>query len=237
VSEEYEHYLTGQLQPISGEERVKRNARFAWLSHRKHFPSDTSAVILEVGPGFGAMLDLLCNQQNYTNVYGVDISPEVVDACNQVCPGSTELADDTTEFLSRHPQAYDLILMLHVLEHIPQPEILPLLQAVRQALKPGGKLVVEVPNMANPLTAPYHRHHDFTHQVGFTDQSLAFVLRTAGFSSVQIYPCKVHPTSPARALQRLLQEITEMVTAVMLRIYMPRQPVILASVLGACASV
>ena len=183
------------------------------------------------------MLNLLCSERGYTNVHAVDISPEVVHACNRIVPDSTELTADTTAFFQAHPARYDLILMFHVLEHVPKQEVLPLLVAVRAALRPGGKLVAEVPNIAHPLTGPYHRYHDFTHTVGFTDQSLGFVLRTAGFANVSVYPCKISRSSLTRVLQRASQDTVELVASTLLRLYMPRQPLVLSSVLGACASV
>ena len=94
-----------------------------------------------------------------------------------VVADSTELTFDTTTFLNSRPAMYDLILMFHVLEHVLWHEALPLLTAAGGALRPGGWLVLEVPNVAHPLTGPYHRYHDFTHTLGFTDQSLAFILR------------------------------------------------------------
>ena len=237
MSREYDQYLTEQLQPLSAEGCVQRNAWFAWYRHGTHFPTSTDAAILEIGPGYGAMLDLLCSEHKYTNVHGVDVSPEVVRACNQVVPNSTDLTDDTTAFLCSRAGSYDLILMLHVLEHVPKPEAMALLMAVRGALRPGGKLVAEVPNIAHPLTGGYHRYHDFTHTVGFTDQSLNFVLRAAGFASVSVYPCKIPRISAVRTLQRASQDTVELVAKILLRLYMPRQSVVLSSVLGACAAV
>jgi 2-polyprenyl-3-methyl-5-hydroxy-6-metoxy-1,4-benzoquinol methylase len=237
VSQEFDQYLTGQLQPLARDGCVQRNAQFAWIRHGRHFPTFTDAAILEIGPGYGAMLELLCNEHKYADVHGVDISPEVVGACNRIVPNSTELTDDTTAFLCRRPKSYDLILMLHILEHVPRQGVMPLLTAVKGALKPGGKLVVEVPNIAHPLTGLYHRYHDFTHTVGFTDQSLGFVLRTAGFETVVVYPCKIPRTSALRALQRASQDTVELAAKLLLRFYMPQQSVILSSVLGACAAV
>jgi len=236
LNEDYQQYLTEQLAPMSGSARTKRNAVFALHHHGKHFPLTKTAAILEIGPGFGAMLDLLGNVHGYSKVRAVDISPEVVTECNRVLPNSTELATDTTAFLLAHSEEFDLILMLHVLEHIPKNKATALLSAARLALKDGGKLVVEVPNAAHPLTGPYHRYHDFTHTVGFTDQSLGFVLRNAGLREVSIYPCKVPRSSLARFIQRTAQDSVEFCVSSLLKLYMPRQPLILSSLLGACAS-
>ena len=236
MSHEYDRYLTHQLSPLSNDARLERNARFALLHHGKHFPAATDAAILEIGPGYGAMLRLLRDQRGFQNVHAVDVSADVVRFCNQLLPGSTELTPDTTFFLNARPAAYDLILLFHVLEHVPRLDVLPLLMAARSALRPSGKLLLEVPNIAHPLTGPYHRYHDFTHTLGFTDQSLGFILRTAGFANVSVYPCRVPRISFTRVLQRASQDAVELVAALLLRLYMPREPVLLSSVLGACAT-
>jgi SAM-dependent methyltransferase len=235
MSVEHDRYLTNHFRPLAGTARMQRNARFALYQHGKYLPQSADAAILEVGPGFGAMLDLLRGERGYTDVHAVDISPEVVQACNQIVPDSTELTADTTAFLEGCPGKYDLILMFHVLEHLPKHEMLSLLMSARGALKHSGRLLIEVPNIAHPLTGPYHRYHDFTHTTGFTDQSLGFILRTTGFENVTVYPCKVPRTSVARVVQRASQDTLEFLAATLLKLYMPRQPVILSSVLGACA--
>ncbi len=235
MSLEHQKYLSDHFRSLAGSERVQRNADSAWRQHGKYFPLDKAARILEIGPGFGAMLKLLRTKCGYRNVNAVDISPEVVDFCNQLVPQSTELTDDTIYFLEERAGKYDLILMFHVLEHVPKDTVVPFLTAAREALKPNGRLIVETPNSANPLTGPYHRYHDFTHTVGFSDQSLAFVLRTAGFSNVSVYPCKVPRASIARLIQRTSQDAVEFMASLLLKLYMPRLSVILSSVLGACA--
>lgn len=236
MSLEYDRYLTHQLRSLSDEARLERNARFALLHHGKYFPVSPGAAVLEIGPGYGAMLRLLRNERGLQNLHAVDVSAEVVRVCNQTMPESTELTPDTTVFLNSHHATYDLILMFHVLEHVPKDNALPLLMAARGALRPGGKLVLEVPNIAHPLTGPYHRYHDFTHTLGFTDQSLGFILRTAGFANVSVYPCRVPRVSFARVWQRAGQDAVELIAGLLLRLYMPREPVMLSSVLGACAT-
>jgi 2-polyprenyl-3-methyl-5-hydroxy-6-metoxy-1,4-benzoquinol methylase len=215
---------------------IRRNAAFTVAKHGRFFPPNKNASILEIGPGFGGMIAQLRNGCGYSHVSAVDVSPEVVEACNAVVPCSTVLAPDTTQFLQEHSGEFDLILMLHVLEHVPKEQIIPLLKSARAALTEGGKLVVEVPNIAHPVSGAYNRYHDFTHTVGFTDQSLAFVLRNAGFANVTVYGCKTVTTNPARLMQRVAQDMIEFFSGLLLRAYLPNQPVNLSTALGACAT-
>ncbi len=191
---------------------------------------------MEIGPGLGALIGYLHGRRGYSNIRAVDVSPEVVSACNQVLPGSTMLAEDTVDFLRNKPGEFDLVLMLHVLEHIPEEDVTSTLEAVRGALKKDGRLIVEVPNVAHPVVGTYIRYRDFTHTTGFTDDSLAFVLRNAGFENVAVYGCRMPRSNPARFIQRTLQDSVELLAGLLLRIYLPPVRVNLAIAIGACAT-
>jgi 2-polyprenyl-3-methyl-5-hydroxy-6-metoxy-1,4-benzoquinol methylase len=236
MTSKYEHYISQHLGHISRPATVQHNAFAAFEHHGRHFPANKESAILEIGPGFGALIGYLHGRRGYSNIRAVDVSPEVVSACNQVLPGSTMLAEDTADFLRSKPGEFDLVLMLHVLEHIPEEDANSTLEAVRGALKKNGRLIVEVPNIAHPVTGAYIRYRDFTHTIGFTDQSLAFVLRDAGFENVTIYGCRMPRSNPARFIQRTLQDGVELLAGLLLRIYLPSVSVNLATAIGACAT-
>jgi SAM-dependent methyltransferase len=166
----------------------------------------------------------------------VDISPEVVSVCNTILPGSTALVHDSATYLESRQEEFDFILMLHTLEHVPKEQVLPLLRAIRAALNPGGKLVVEVPNSEHPVVGARNRYADFTHTIGFTDLSLKFVLQNSGFSNVSVYGCKIPRKSLARTVQRAAQDTVEFFLGLTVRLYRPGDPLILSSILGACAT-
>ena len=231
-----ERYISHHLGRISRPTTVRHNALAALEHHGRHFPPNKDAAILEVGPGLGALLACLRDRCGYSNVKALDLSPEVVTVCNEVLPGSTVLVKDTADFLRKSPEQFDLILMLHVVEHIPKDDITPTLDAARSALKKDGKLIVEVPNIAHPITGKYNRYHDFTHTTGFTDESLAFVLRDAGFEKLTVYGCRMPRSSPVRLVQRTFQDAVELLGGLVLRIYLPSMGVNLATAIAACAT-
>jgi cyclopropane fatty-acyl-phospholipid synthase-like methyltransferase len=234
MSGEYDQYLSKYYSQDTA--RLERNAAMVLDHHGSHFPADKDAAILEIGPGTGALLGLLHNRCGYRNVKGVDISAEVAGACNTVLPGSTSLVDDTEAYLHEREQTFDLVLMLHTLEHIPKDQVLRLLRATYSALKVGGKLVVEVPNCEHPIVGTRNRYVDFTHTLGFTDLSLKFVMQNSGFSQVSIYGCKVPRKNLGRVVQRAAQDTVEFFLSLAVRLYRPGDPLILASILGACAT-
>ncbi len=76
--------------------------------------------------------------------------------------------------------------MSDVVEHLPREQVLPVLVAAGQRLAPDGRLVLRVPNLSNPLNLRT-RYVDFTHQVGFWQESLGQVLRIAGLEVERLY--------------------------------------------------
>jgi 2-polyprenyl-3-methyl-5-hydroxy-6-metoxy-1,4-benzoquinol methylase len=149
------------------------------FNYRKYFPKDLStAVLLDVGIGRGEMLSCMKNWGGQ-NFLGVDISPSTIQFCrslNLPC----ELVPDSTKYLNDNPSTFDVITLLDVLEHIPKHSIIDFLMALHKALKPGGVLIIQVPNLQAP-DGHLHRYNDITHEVGFIEQSLAQVLMASGF--------------------------------------------------------
>jgi len=234
MSGEYDQYLSKYYSQDSA--RLERNAAAVLDHHGSHFPAGKDTKILEIGPGTGTLIGFLRNHCGYQNIKAVDISSEVVNACNTILPGSTELVQDSAAYLENHREEFDLVLMLHTLEHIPKDKVMPLLRAIHLALRPGGKLVVEVPNSEHPVVGTRNRYADFTHTIGFTDLSLKFVLENSGFFDVSIYGCRVPRKSVLRFLQRTAQDAVELSLGLLVRLYRPGDRLILSSILGACAA-
>ena len=90
------------------------------------------------------------------------------------------------------PAPFDVVTMFHVLEHIPDQTAS--LRAIRDALRPGGELIVEVPHAGDFLVrdCDVKAFRDFTfwseHLVLHTQRSLAAVLTAAGFVDVAVSP-------------------------------------------------
>lgn len=153
------------------------------INYRRLFPSDPGAALLDIGIGKGEMLSCMKNW-GYANFNGIDISPSTVALCSSIglpC----ELVEDTASWLRGHKGAFDLITLLDVLEHVKKEDIIPLLKALKGALKQGGVLIVQVPNM-QASDSQLHRYNDFTHEAGFIENSLRQVLLVAGFSDISI---------------------------------------------------
>jgi SAM-dependent methyltransferase len=138
------------------------------------------ARVLEIGFGKGESLRDLA-ARGYLDLHGWDISADCVEnARNSQVPGELRHVD-AIEALQAHPaDDFDVIIAKDLLEHLPREAVVPFVTGVFRVLKPGGVFLARLPNMANPL-AVFLRYDDFTHTLGFTENSLRQVFMLGGF--------------------------------------------------------
>ncbi|MDB6167534.1 MAG: methyltransferase family protein [Verrucomicrobia bacterium] len=154
-----------------------------WL--RPHLPESRAARILDVGCGRGYALEWL-RDLGYTRIAGIDTdAAQVTFAKGRGL--DVQRVEDSAEFLRPHSVEYDLVLMMDVLEHLPREDDRRLLQAIRDALTPGGRLLCTTPNANSPLSNHW-RYLDYTHETSFTVESIDYLLAHAGLRLVAARP-------------------------------------------------
>jgi 2-polyprenyl-3-methyl-5-hydroxy-6-metoxy-1,4-benzoquinol methylase len=98
----------------------------------------------------------------------------------------------------------DLVVMWHVLEHVPSP--LELLHEVRDAMDRGGRIAIEVPNWgsteAQELREAWHHAQISDHVVHFTVEGLGTLLTRAGFVPLSVEPLSEECYSSVRTWTR-----------------------------------
>jgi predicted TPR repeat methyltransferase len=147
-------------------------------------PTNKSAEILDVGCGFGQMLLALRNL-GYGSLTGIDLSEEAVSFCLAKNLNVKKIQDIKDFCLSHENKRYDFIIASHVLEHLTRSDIIETVKFIKaRLLTPDGSFYVAVPN-AQSNTGSYWAYEDFTHTTLFTAGSLYFVLKSAGFESVE----------------------------------------------------
>ena len=159
------------------------------LNYKKFLPSQKNAPILDLGCGPGYFLKYL-KDLGYENIQGVDISTQQIEVARSFGVDSYIFESDFFNFLRSTDKRFDMICAFHVLEHLFKREILDLLDLIYERLNPKGMLLVEVPNTGSPILGSQGRYSDFTHETGFTPQSLKEVLLLCGFSNVEAFPKK-----------------------------------------------
>lgn len=174
-----ERYDEG-LDPDSG--RFAR--RIGGESHRVRFVRRLarSGTVLDVGCGYGYFLYAM--RSAGFSVRGLDVSDWAAGYARNTLGLDVTVAD-VTEDLFR-PESFNAVTMWHSLEHTTDPH--RVVRAARLWLKPGGVLVVDVPNHLGTdarrigekwdgWSIPYHFWH-------FTPETLRRLLAHHGFRVV-----------------------------------------------------
>lgn len=138
------------------------------------------ATVLELGFGNGESLLRLSQKGSY-ELHGWDISLDCVERARKLgLPGKLRHCDGVSELLETREQ-FDVILAKDLLEHLPRDRVIPFVSGLLRALRDGGVFLARLPNMANPFSGLL-RYDDFTHQLGFTENSLKQVFTLGGFA-------------------------------------------------------
>jgi SAM-dependent methyltransferase len=152
---------------------------------RRHFPTDLSASIMDLGCGHGALL-FVARQIGYRNVRGVDGSPEQVLAARALGIGDIQRADAMDALRQEADGSLDCVICFDLLEHFTKCELIPLVDAIHRVLKPAGRWIIHTPNAESPFGMKI-RYGDLTHEIAFTRRSLSQLLLSSGFSQVDCY--------------------------------------------------
>ena len=84
-----------------------------------------------------------------------------------------------------HRSQFGIVILFDVLEHVAVASQIALLRQIKECLCSRGRVLIQVPN-ANSILAARWRYNDFTHHSSFTEHSLHFALRNAGFDDIKI---------------------------------------------------
>ena len=96
--------------------------------------------VLDIGCGTGNFLSRV--QQKTNTVFGLELNKEAVNEC--IKKGLTVTQELIEEHSENHIEYYDVVCMFQVLEHI--YNVNSFLNHSIKVLKPGGKLIIGVPN-------------------------------------------------------------------------------------------
>jgi SAM-dependent methyltransferase len=193
VREAYAHYLSTHFGRAGRQEdgNFLFQERYFRKNYLPYLPKDKQARIIDLGTGLGHVLFFL-RRAGYTNILGVDVGHEVIEFCRKRNFPVEE--EEIVTWLKAHPESADALVLNDVLEHQTKPEMWAMLEAMRSALKPGGVVLIKVPNMGNPLLGNDSRYLDITHQNGFNENSLRQTLFMAKYSKVDVIGPDIYVT-------------------------------------------
>jgi len=156
-------------------ERANARARFL----NPYLPARDPLRVLDVGAGFGHIYGGLAALRRGRRVEydAVEVDPDAVRYLND-----TLTARAVRSRIEDFPGPYDLMVMSHFLEHLPDP--VEYLRAQAPRLTRGGLLFAEVPNADYRFKSHHQPHLSF-----FEIDTLARVVETTGFEVVRIDTC------------------------------------------------
>lgn len=120
---------------------VARRQMYRYLS--QWFPSDGD--FLDVGCGAGALLTFA--EDRGMRATGIDADPENVQQARG--RGLDVVLGEALSPPFDNTRMFDVVAMVHLLEHFPPTEALSLLSDYSARLRPGGRLVLVTPNFAD----------------------------------------------------------------------------------------
>jgi 2-polyprenyl-3-methyl-5-hydroxy-6-metoxy-1,4-benzoquinol methylase len=186
----YDNYVsTGQAGTNVNRQAGLNIGDYPYLSNviKQHLPSKKDIAILDLACGHGALIYCL-KQLGYSNLQGVDISPQQVALAHEL--GLTEVkCQNIQAFLTSKAGAFDVIFLMDILEHLTKQELFDCLDAVSQSLTANGMIVIHVPN-AEGIFGMRIRYGDVTHENCFTPQSISQVLNACGIHKIACFEDK-----------------------------------------------
>lgn len=157
------------------EDEIRGRLAAAYLDDVRE--ASTGAGVLDVGSGRGEWLEVL--RAAGIGARGVDAHPPFVAAAQE--RGLSVAGGDGVGWLrAQPPGSADVVTAFHVVEHLAVDEVLALLGAAAQVLRPGGLLVIETPNPRNLVTGACNFHLDPTHRVPLPPALTEFLVGAAG---------------------------------------------------------
>jgi SAM-dependent methyltransferase len=200
----YRSYDSARLMPFAPDSLDGLQPQLPYLQRivREQFPENRSSSILDLGCGHGSLLYVL-QRCGYSNVRGVDTSPEQVAAAKRLGIGGVEDGDVMETLAITPATSLDVVITFDVIEHFSKSELIPLVDAVLRVLKPGGRWIIHAPNAEGPMFGRV-RYGDFTHELAFTRVSLDQLLRASGFARVACFEDSPVPHGLKSAIRALL---------------------------------
>ena len=191
----YQQYYSHQLGRNASDFSQKRRdeARHLISEILPLLPTQHNSHIIDIGCGIGTLV-WLCQQRGYSETQGIDISPQMVAIAQELGTKNVQQAD-LLPFLAHHPEQFDLIIAIDVIEHFTKDELVDLLQYIHKALRPDGQIIFRTPN-ADALFATLYTQGDFTHENQLNVSSAEQLLLSCGFQKIKVKNAHISLSNP-----------------------------------------
>ena len=183
----YKYYLEARCDAPAPQSVDSFAPRMPYLRQliARHFPPDRAANCFDLGCGHGALM-YAARSAGYTNVAGVDRSPEQVRTAKRLGIDNVREGDLLTTLHELADASQDVVIAFDVIEHFSKSELVCFIDEVHRVLKPGGKWLLHTPNGESPFVGRI-RYGDMTHELAFTRVSIQQLLLASAFSHVACF--------------------------------------------------
>ena len=139
--------------------------------------------------GNGSLLDIGCNVGSFMDVaercgwdtYGIEPNPVAAAECRSKHPNTFNEFFDSGGRGKSFDNFFDLVTMLDVIEHFPDPG--SVINQTKRYLKDKGILLIVTPDFSNPMTRRFHMKPD-EHLVLFNGSTIRRLLNDNGFDVI-----------------------------------------------------
>lgn len=166
----YRQIYQASVEPTAKDVWVQEHRALSLVSHLRTLKIGAPERILDIGASTGVLLETM---QDTFGGDVVGVEPGDAYRAHAETRGITMFAS-INALIETAPVKFDLVSMIHVLEHLPDPvDTLTLIRT--QLLSDHGVLLLEVPNFYA------HDSYELAHLACYTPHTIQQVLRQAGY--------------------------------------------------------
>jgi SAM-dependent methyltransferase len=148
-----------------------------WAPERR-----SDAALLDVGCGYG---HLLARFRDRYELYGLELSEHAAAEARSRLPRAQVVRADLQRGIPLR-RRFDVVLAINVIEHLPDPR--SGVAALREAMGPGGLIVIHLPTINGPASRAIYRFAyaaDPTHVYHPSSREVRGMFQAQGFSLLE----------------------------------------------------
>jgi len=187
------------------------------LNYRDRLPPELDAAILDVGCGSGHFL-AACVKWGYKNLAAMDYIVHVEQFRHWGIQEYYTVTKNLPASLGKLKGRFDVIHAAHLIEHIPKHDLIENVDAMFYALRPGGRLIIETPNMLSP-PAMASLFVTLGHEYGFSQHNLCSLLNLCGFRDERAEAARLPVLSLKAMAGELFRNLILLATSLKYRLF------------------
>jgi len=141
--------------------------------------------ILDVGCGTGNLLSLISSKYK-VQLYGIDLSPNMLEIARNKLDGNADLRVGDSENLPFENESFDIVTCTDSFHHYPHPE--NVLEEIKRVIKPKGRILISDPYAPTPFRQLVNIYMHFSKSGDvkiYSEAEIRKLLENIGFKSIE----------------------------------------------------